>query len=122
MTNETGAWAGKHDAAALAGRVRKILARRRGVTEKKMFGGTCFLLRGHMLCGTGRQGFMFRVGRARHASAAAKRGASPVVMNGREFEGFVWVDPGACDARALKRWIVLAEDYVSALPPKRRSR
>jgi hypothetical protein len=43
-------------------------------------------------------------------------------MNGREFEGFVWVDPDACDARALKSWIVLAEDYVSALPPKRRAK
>jgi hypothetical protein len=51
----------------------------------------------------------------------ARRGARPVVMSGREFEGFVWVDPGACDARALKRWIVLAEDYVSALPPKKPS-
>jgi len=41
MTNETGAWRGHHDAAALAERVRKILAGRRGISEKKMFGGTC---------------------------------------------------------------------------------
>jgi len=122
MTDETGAWTGKHDAAVLAGRIRKILAGRRAITEKKMFGGTCFLLRSHMLCGTGRTGFMFRIGKAQHARAVARRGASPVVMNGREFKGFIWVDPGACDARALRRWIVLAEDYVSALPPKRRSR
>lgn len=122
MTNETGAWTGKHDAAALAGRMRKILAGRRGITEKRMFGGVCFLLRSQMLCGTGKQGFMFRVGRAQHARAVARRGASPVAMKGREFEGFVWVDPGACDARALKSWIVLAQNYVSALPPKRRSR
>jgi len=53
---------------------------------------------------------------------ALARGARPVVMGGREFEGFVWVDPGSCDARALKRWIVLAEDYVGALPPKGKSR
>jgi hypothetical protein len=103
-------------------RLRKILARRRGITEKRMFGGVCFLLREHMLCATGKTGFMFRVGKAQHASALRRRGATPVVMNGREFEGFVWVDPGACDARALKSWIVLAEDYVSALPPKRRAK
>jgi hypothetical protein len=103
----------------LAERLRKILARRRAITEKKMFGGTCFLLREHMLCGTGKQGFMFRVGSAQYAKALARRGATPVVFDGREFEGFVWVDPRTCDARALKRWIVLAEDYVSALPPKR---
>ena len=103
-------------------RLRKILAGRRGVTEKRMFGGVCFLLREHMLCGSGKSGFMFRVGKAQHSRALARRGATSVVMNGREFQGFVWVDPAACDARALKRWIVLAEDYVSALPPKRSAR
>jgi TfoX N-terminal domain len=118
MTNETGRWKGKHDAAALAGRIRKILAGRRGIIEKQMFGGICFLRRNHMLCGAAKEGFMFRIGRAHHARAVARRGASPVVMKGRALEGFVWVDPGACDARALKSWIVLAEDYVSALPPK----
>jgi TfoX N-terminal domain len=106
----------------LADRVRRALAGRRAVTEKKMFGGTCFLLRNHMLCGTGKQGFMFRVGKAQYAKALARRGATPVVLNGREFEGFVWVDPGACDARTLRSWIVLAQDYVSALPPKRTAR
>jgi len=105
----------------LAERVRRALSGRRAISEKKMFGGTCFLLRSHMLCGTGKQGFMFRVGRARYAKALARRGATPVVFNGRQFEGFVWVDPRTCDARALKRWIALAQDYVGALPPKRRS-
>jgi len=69
----------------LAERVRKALSGKRAITEKKMFGGTCFLLRGHMPVRHGKQ-----------------------------------VDPGACDARALKSWIVLAESYVSALPPKGR--
>lgn len=109
----------KHDAAS---RLRAALGGHRTVTAKKMFGGVCFLLRDHMLCGSGKHGFMFRVGRAQHARAVKRRGASPVVMRGREFEGFVWVDPAACYARVLKSWIVLAEDYVSALPPKRRSR
>ena len=106
----------------LAERVRNALSGRRSITEKKMFGGTCFLLRNHMLCGSGKQGFMFRVGKAQYAKALARRGATPVVFNRREFEGFVWVDPAACDARALRSWIVLAEHYVSALPPKRTAR
>jgi hypothetical protein len=104
---------------ALAVRVRKILARRRGISEKRMFGGVCFLLRGHMLCASSSRGFMFRVGKAQHARAVARRGASPMVMNGRKFEGFVRVDPGACDFRGLKHWIALADGYVSTLPPKK---
>lgn len=38
----------------LAERLRKSLAGRRNITEKRMFGGACFLLRGNMLCGTGK--------------------------------------------------------------------
>jgi len=109
---------GKHDAAVLAAQIRKILARRPAVTEKRMFGGTCFLLRGHMLCGTGKSGFMFRVGKAQHARALARRGATPVVMNRRQLEGFVWVDPAACRGGALQGWLRMAENYVATLPPK----
>ena len=72
-----------------------------------------------MLCGTGKSGFMFRVGKAQHAKALARRGASAVVLNGRTFEGFVWVDAAGCDARALRGWLALAEKYVKSLPPKK---
>jgi len=37
---------------SLAERVRKALSGKHAITEKKMFGGTCFLLRSRMLCGT----------------------------------------------------------------------
>ena len=35
----------------LAERVREALRDRRDLTEKKMFGGLCFLLGGNMCCG-----------------------------------------------------------------------
>ena len=35
----------------LAERVRKALRRRRGIAERKMFGGICFLINGNMACG-----------------------------------------------------------------------
>ena len=113
---------GKHDGMALAERVRRALAAKRGISEKRMMGGICFLMREHMLCGTAKPGFLFRVGPAQYASALARRGASPMIFGGRTSKGFVWVDPLACDARALRRWILLAEDYVSTLPPKRMMR
>jgi hypothetical protein len=53
---------GKHDGMALAGRVRKALGGKRFITEKRMMGGICFLLRDHMLGGTAKPGFLFRVG------------------------------------------------------------
>lgn len=104
---------------ALAGRLRTALAGRKGVSEKRMFGGVCFLLRGNMLCGAGKTDFMFRVGKSQDGEALARPGARPMDITGRKMPGFVWVDP-ACDARALKQWIAFAEKYVGALPGKRK--
>ena len=101
----------------LAARLRAALARRKGISEKRMFGGTCFLLNGNMLCGTGSGDFMFRVGKAAHAKALARAGAKPMRMNGRLMEGFIWVSP---DTRALAAWIKLATAHVAGLPRKRR--
>jgi TfoX/Sxy family transcriptional regulator of competence genes len=111
-------WAKKHDPEALAVRLRRALSSRSGVTEKRMFGGICFLHRGNMLCGSGGPGFMFRVGKEQDRAALARPGASPMRISGRRFEGFVWVEPQACDARALKRWVAMSEEYVSTLPRK----
>jgi hypothetical protein len=75
-------------------------------------------MRGNMLCGMGQEKFMFRVGRARDAAALARPGAKPMDITGRVMQGFVWVDPKSCDARALKRWLAMAEAYVGKLPAK----
>lgn len=101
----------------LAQRMRRALARNRGVTERKMFGGICFLLHGNMLCAAGKHGFMFRVGPEGEAKALARRGARPMEMNGRRYGGFVRVDPAVCTARQLPGWVARA--YVAALPPKK---
>jgi len=103
---------------ALAARLRKALAGRRGVTEKRMFGGVCFLLRGNMLCGVSKEDFMFRVGKAREAAALERKGARPMDFTGRPMAGFVWVSPASCDARGLASWVALAERYVGAMPAK----
>src|SRR5262245_45446335 len=102
----------------LAARLRGVLAGRKGVSEKRMFGGTCFLLRNSMLCGTGSGNFLFRVGKEAHAAAVRRRGAKAMVHGGRRMEGFIWVDPAACNAASLASWIKLATVYVGKLPAK----
>lgn len=115
-------WQGTHDAAALAETLRRRIAasiRSPGaLAEKRMFGGICFLVNGNMLCGAGKNGYMFRVGRAAAAKAEALPGGRPVEMNGRAMAGFYWVDPAACDTKALGRWLALAAAYVGGLPAK----
>ena len=116
-------WEGTHDVAALAETLRRRLAASAkappaALAEKRMFGGVCFLLNGNMLCGAGKNGYMIRTDRARAADAERLPGGRPVVMNGRAMAGFYWVDPEACDAKALGSWLALARDYVGALPAK----
>src|SRR5262245_6226458 len=103
---------------ALAIRIRRQLAGRKHVTEKRMFGGVCFLLRGNMLWGTATKDFMFRVGKEQDAAALARKGARPMNFTGKVMKGFVWVDPDGCDSRALKAWLAMAERYVGKLPAK----
>jgi TfoX/Sxy family transcriptional regulator of competence genes len=102
----------------LAVRLRKAFAGGKNISEKRMFGGVCFLLRGNMLCGTGKTDFMFRVGKEQDAEALSRKGARPMDFTGKVMKGFVWVDPASCDGRALKRWIEIAEKYVGRLPAK----
>ena len=83
-----------------------------------MFGGLCFLVDGHMVCGTHENRFMFRVGRENEAAALARPGARPMDFTGRPMGGFVWVGPDSCRGAVLDDWIDLATDYVRALPPK----
>lgn len=101
-------------------KLRRTLSTHKGIREQRMFGGVCFLLRGNMLCGTGKTVFMFRVGKNRDVEALSPPGARRTDITGKAMKGFVWVDPARCDERALERWLALAERYVGALPAKKR--
>ena len=102
----------------LAEKMRAALKSRTSITEKAMFGGICFLLRGNMLCAVSKDRFMFRVGKEQDAEALARPGATPMGFKGRRFPGFVWVRSDACGGRALGGWIALAENYVRKMPAK----
>ena len=103
----------------LADRIRRRLKGRRTVSEKRMFGGVCFLLRGNMLCGTSKGRLMVRVGKEQDTAALARPGARPMNFTGKAMKGFVWVDARSFAGASLGRWIALAENYVGALPRKK---
>ena len=103
---------------ALADRMRAALAARSGISEKKMFGGYCWMLNGNMLCGVEVGRFMFRVGKELEAEALARPGASPMDITGRPMRGFVWVQASRAEGLELQDWINLAARFVGSLPPK----
>lgn len=102
----------------LADLMRQALKARPGITEKKMFGGICWLLNGHMVAGVETGRFMFRVGKAREAEALARPGAAPMDFTGRRMGGLVWVDADAAIEAPLASWIDLAASHALSLPPK----
>ena len=98
--------------------MRSAIAGRPGVSERRMFGGICWMLNGNMLCGVETGRFMFRVGPELHAEALSRPGAGPMEFTGRPMKGFVWVDADAAIDAGLAHWIYFASRFVAALPPK----
>ncbi len=90
-----------------------------GITEKKMFGGLCFLKNGNMVCGVHKDGGMARVGKEAEASALEIEGISPLSFTGRKMGGMVDVDAGVFEDEGLRTQIVeMALAYARTLPPK----
>jgi TfoX/Sxy family transcriptional regulator of competence genes len=103
----------------LANRVREVLSRRRGISEKKMFGGLCFLVHGHMACGIIGDELVVRVGPNEYAEALKKPGAREMDFTGRAMKGMVYVGPrGHGRAPSLKAWVGRGLVYARSLPPK----
>lgn len=87
----------------LAERVRKVLATREGVAEKKMLGGLAFLLGGRMCCGVLNDDLVVRVGPKRHAAALDRPHARSTDFTGRPLTGFVYVGPRGVRRRSTPR-------------------
>ncbi|HSF93037.1 MAG TPA: TfoX/Sxy family protein [Paracoccaceae bacterium] len=90
-----------------------------GITEKKMFGGLCFLLNGNMLCGVHKGGGMFRVGKQNEDKALAIEGAGEMTFTGRKMGGLVDVsDECLADDTSRAALLALALDFVGSMPAK----
>jgi TfoX/Sxy family transcriptional regulator of competence genes len=104
----------------IANRLRELLAEHPGVTEKRMFGGLAFLLRGHMaVAASGQGGLLARIDPADADTALARPHAAPMEMGGRSMAGWIRVAPeGVRTKRQLEPWVRRSVAYVATLPPK----
>jgi TfoX/Sxy family transcriptional regulator of competence genes len=101
----------------LAARIRRALATRTDVVEKKMFGGLCFMVGGAMCCGLTKTDFMVRVGPDRYDDALAEPHARPMDFTGRPLAGMVYVAPeGVRSDAALAKWLGRAVAFAASLP------
>lgn len=89
------------------------------LSERRMFGGLCFMLAGNMLCGVHKNGLMYRVGKDRAAQALDLPGAAPMAFTGRPMGGMIELyedDLEREDTRA--GLLALAVEFVDTLPAK----
>src|SRR6266478_3814583 len=104
---------------SLALRIRQIVTRGRGITEKKMFGGVGFLLNGNMFVGVWKDSLIVRLGPEGGDEALKEPHVKPFDITGRAMKGWVLVAPeGMQDDDLLHDWIERAAKFVRTLPVK----
>ena len=95
------------------------LAQVRGITEKAMFGGWAWLLNGNLLCGARNDGMLIRLGKGNDAWALAMPGIGPMIMQGRQMQGWIRAAPKVYEDDTLRRKLLKAAlDFTGSLPKK----
>jgi hypothetical protein len=104
---------------ALSQRIRAELEGLPNLEEKKMFGGTGFLLSGNMACGVHKESLVVRVGPEHYAEALSRPGARVFDITGRPMAGWVMVGPeGYASDADLKQWVQAGVAFARTLPAK----
>jgi TfoX/Sxy family transcriptional regulator of competence genes len=104
---------------ALAERIRQLLARRKNVEEKKMFGCICFFLNGNALVGVWKDRLIARLGPDEGEAARREPHVGEFDITGRPMRNWMAVEPaGIKDDDQLKQWIERATKFVRTLPKK----
>ena len=103
----------------LAQRVREALVDRSDLSERKMFGGLCFMLGGNMCCGIVWEELMLRVGPEAYDRVVSLPHAREMDFTGRAMRGMVYVGTdGLADDDQLAGWLTPAVDFAGSLPAK----
>ena len=99
--------------------LREDLATEPGLTEKAMFGGRAWLLRGNLLCGARDDGMLIRLGAGNDGWALKTEGIGAMISRGRPMRGWVRAAPEAYGDDALRRRLLNAAlAFVKGLPAK----
>lgn len=103
----------------LASRVRRLLRRKTGFSERKMFGGLCFTLSGHMCGGVLNDDLIVRVGPENYEAALKRPYTRKFDFTGKPLTGFVVVTKKGCISdKTLTDWVALGTRCARSQPAK----
>jgi TfoX/Sxy family transcriptional regulator of competence genes len=87
-------------------------------TRKKMFGGTCRLLNGNMMCGVHKNNLILRLGEAEAERALRQPHVRAMDITGKPMKGWVTIDEADLGGGELESWLEKARRFAENLPPK----
>jgi hypothetical protein len=103
----------------LASRIRQHVDGDTLMSERKMFGGLCFMTGGNMCFGVVGDDLMVRVGPDHWGESLEMPFVREMDFTGRSMKGMVYVSSeGLGEDRTLHHWLEAGLDYASSLPPK----
>lgn len=103
----------------LAGRISKLLSVNKGLVEKKMFGGICYMLKDKMLAGIVEDKLMIRCMKKDYDTLLKKPHAAVMTFTGKPMKGFLYVEPaGIKTDNQLQKWLDIGVEFVKKSPPK----
>ena len=114
----------------MVARIRmRFLEQNRVWEERKMFGGLCFMVNGHMTVGVSGEGLakggvgelMVRCGEARAAAALGNPDARLCDFTGRVMKSILLIERSGFESDdQLAHWLALALDFIDTEPPKKK--
>jgi TfoX/Sxy family transcriptional regulator of competence genes len=100
-------------------RIRDVLARKRGIEEKRMFGCVGFLLHGHVFVGVWKDSLIVRTGPAAYVEARFEPHVREFNITGKPMKGWIVVDPDGVEHEVLlAEWIERAIQFAKTLPKR----
>ena len=99
--------------------IRRAIGNTPGLSERPLYSGVAFMVRGNMCCGMIDDNLVVRVGPDTYDDALREPHTRPMDFTGRPLPGFVYVDrDGFASSNSLRQWIDRSVSFVRTLPPK----
>lgn len=103
----------------LVERVRRTLSVYQERTERKMFGGLAFMLRGNMCCGVHGDELILRLNEELARQALTRRHVRRFDLGGRPVRSMVMVAAEGCRTdEEVEAWVRPAAEHALSLPAK----
>ena len=107
----------------VADRIREYLAQfpKLKIEEKKMFRGLVFMVNGKMCINVSGDNLMCRFDPALTEELATKKGFLPMIMKGKEYKGYCYVEPaGFNNKNDFEYWVHVCLDFINKAKSSRK--